>query len=179
MNNKCIILILSLLFSTPVFAQVDQIQGESKEYLNQQLRDIVGRMNDVEEATTDLTSEVTGILPLANGGTGQDLSSNNQGDIYYDGGTNGFTRLTPGTDGQFLQTQGASANPQWADATSPDVVLVEAKTLKDNSWVTFSGLTPGTSYLLLMDLPEELPMQFRIYNIYSTQFVLTEAVRAV
>lgn len=55
-----------------------------------------------------------GAVPLKNGGTGQDLSTNNQGDIYYDGGTNGFTRLTPGTAGQVLSTGGASANPAWA-----------------------------------------------------------------
>lgn len=59
-----------------------------------------------------------GALPLKNGGTGQDLSTNNQGDIYYDGGTNGFTRLTPGTAGQVLKTLGASANPTWVNALS-------------------------------------------------------------
>lgn len=57
-----------------------------------------------------------GAVPLKNGGTGQDLSTNNQGDVYYDGGTNGFTRLVPGTSGQVLKTSGASANPSWANA---------------------------------------------------------------
>jgi len=37
----------------------------------------------------------------------------------------------------------------------------------------------SADHLFLMDLPEELPLEFRIYNIYSTSFTLTEAVRAV
>lgn len=41
------------------------------------------------------------------------LGTTHQGDVLYDNGTN-IVRLTPGTNGQFLQTQGASANPQWA-----------------------------------------------------------------
>lgn len=55
-------------------------------------------------------------ITLAKGGTGQDLSTNNQGDVYYDGGSNGFTRLTPGTAGQVLKTAGSSANPSWVNA---------------------------------------------------------------
>ena len=38
-----------------------------------------------------------------------------QGDILYFDGTN-FVRLAPGTSGQFLQTLGAAATPQWASA---------------------------------------------------------------
>lgn len=40
-----------------------------------------------------------------------------QGDILYRG-TSSWSALAPGTNGQFLQTQGTSANPQWA-AVSP------------------------------------------------------------
>lgn len=43
------------------------------------------------------------------------LGSTNQGDIIYDNGTS-FVRLTPGTSGKVLQTQGASANPQWTNS---------------------------------------------------------------
>ena len=42
------------------------------------------------------------------------LGTTNQGDILYDNGTS-LIRLTPGTSGQFLKTQGASANPTWTD----------------------------------------------------------------
>jgi hypothetical protein len=43
------------------------------------------------------------------------VGATNQGDILYDNGTT-FTRLTPGTSGQVLETQGAGANPIWANA---------------------------------------------------------------
>ncbi len=45
------------------------------------------------------------------------FGTTNQGDVLYDNGTN-FVRLTPGTSGQFLKTNGAAANPAWASATS-------------------------------------------------------------
>lgn len=43
------------------------------------------------------------------------LATTNQGDILYDNGTS-LVRLTPGTSGYFLKTQGAGANPVWAEA---------------------------------------------------------------
>lgn len=41
------------------------------------------------------------------------IASLAQGDILYHNGTN-FVRLAAGTNGHYLQTQGAGANPQWA-----------------------------------------------------------------
>ena len=49
-------------------------------------------------------------------GTHIALGSDEQGDIMYYDGTN-WARLVHGTDGQFLKTQGDSANPVWAAAT--------------------------------------------------------------
>lgn len=47
------------------------------------------------------------------------IGSNAQGDIIYFNGTN-WVHLAAGTNGQFLQTQGSGANPQWATvSTSP------------------------------------------------------------
>ena len=40
-----------------------------------------------------------------------------QGDVLYYDGTN-YTRLAAGTSGQFLKTQGAAANPVWANAAA-------------------------------------------------------------
>ena len=42
------------------------------------------------------------------------LGSDAQGDIMYYNGTD-YVRHAPGTSGQFLKTQGAAANPVWAD----------------------------------------------------------------
>jgi len=47
------------------------------------------------------------------------VGSDAQGDIYYRNGAGLFTRLAPGTSGQVLKTQGASANPQWAVGNNP------------------------------------------------------------
>lgn len=74
-----------------------------------------------------LTTGVTGTLPLGNGGTGQTSAQAainslmaasgalSQGDVFYYNGTN-VVRLAAGTNGHYLQTQGAGANPQWAAA---------------------------------------------------------------
>jgi hypothetical protein len=43
------------------------------------------------------------------------LEDDTQGDILYYGASGAPTRLTAGTSGQFLKTQGAAANPVWAN----------------------------------------------------------------
>lgn len=43
------------------------------------------------------------------------ITSEAQGDVIYFNGSN-WVRLGPGTDGQFLMTQGAAANPTWSNA---------------------------------------------------------------
>lgn len=55
----------------------------------------------------------TGTLNLAN------LQAGTQGDVLYYNGTN-WTTLGAGTDGYFLKTQGAGANPIWSSADSSD-----------------------------------------------------------
>ena len=58
---------------------------------------------------------------------------NTQGDVLYRNGTV-WTVLPPGTSGFFLQTQGASANPQWAAGNAGTVT----------SLATNNGITGGT-----------------------------------
>ena len=62
------------------------------------------------------------LLVSATAGTLDDLSdvvitSGAQGDILYHNGTN-WVNLAAGTNGHFLKTQGAGANPTWAAATA-------------------------------------------------------------
>ena len=45
------------------------------------------------------------------------IGSTAQGDLYYNSGS-AIARLAAGTSGQFLKTQGASANPTWGDVSS-------------------------------------------------------------
>lgn len=68
----------------------------------------------------DLGTPSGGVLTNCTGlpiNTGLIIASQAQGDILYYNGTN-WTRLAAGTNGHYLQTQGAGANPQWASAGS-------------------------------------------------------------
>lgn len=78
--------------------------------------------------------------------TGQVLiGSVHQGDVFYDNGTQ-ITRLTSGTSGQFLQTQGTSANPQWATViNSQSNVLFQYIGQVDQEG-TSAGEYSGTSF---------------------------------
>jgi len=67
----------------------------------------------------DVTMANTGAVTIAANsvdGTMIALGSDAQGDVMYYNGTN-YVRLAAGTDGHFLKTQGASANPVWAAAS--------------------------------------------------------------
>ena len=71
---------------------------------------------------------------------GSDLGSISglvQGDIVYYNGT-AFARLAPGTSGQFLQTQGSSANPQWASEATGKTLKVQQFT--SNSRTSLSNV---------------------------------------
>jgi hypothetical protein len=61
-----------------------------------------------------------------------------QGDILYHNGT-AWTRLAAGTSGQYLKTNGAGANPAWADASGGSVLLGTLNTTS-GSTATLSGL---------------------------------------
>ena len=69
------------------------------------------------------------------------VSSQAQGDIIYASGASTWARLGPGTTGQFLKTQGAAANPIWADSTVPAGSVVQSvKTIN-------SAVSTGTTVL--------------------------------
>ena len=62
------------------------------------------------------------------------VASEAQGDVLYRNAS-GWVRLGAGTSGQYLQTQGAAANPQWA--------TVSAGLTQSSSVATTSGLSVG------------------------------------
>lgn len=86
-------------------------------------------------ATVDLSTDATGVLPMANGGTDKNLTPTLGGVIYTDAGS--MEVLSPGTSGQILQTNGASA-PTWVNKSisgksgSAGSVTVEEIQTKDN-----------------------------------------------
>lgn len=82
------------------------------------------------------------------------IGAAHQGDILYDSGTT-LTRLTPGTNGQFLQTQGGSANPQWATSVTPsNVVYCWTGNTDNKSFVVASNFSGGglATYSYLADI---------------------------
>lgn len=62
----------------------------------------------------DLTSMVTGVLPIANGGTNKALTLSNGGIPYFD--ADSFEVLAPDVSGYVLTTQGPGLPPAWAPA---------------------------------------------------------------
>ncbi len=74
--------------------------------------------------TVDLTSEVTGVLPTANGGTA--ISSYTTGDILYASATNTLSKLNIGTSNQVLTV--SAGVPTWvtgSSSTCPTCVVTD------------------------------------------------------
>lgn len=94
-----------------------------------------------------VATTLTGLIDSAIG--------NVQGDILYRNAT-GWVILAPGTSGQFLQTQGAAANPQWASGNAGTVTSVAlslpAIFTVSGSPVTTSGTLTGTLATQLANL---------------------------
>ena len=65
---------------------------------------------DLADAT-----EITGLLPLTNGGTGMQVLNLTSGAIWYTDGSNGFLQTTQGALGQVLVSGGSGA-PSWGSA---------------------------------------------------------------
>lgn len=61
------------------------------------------------------SNEVTGLLSLANGGTGEQVVSLTPGAVWYNDGTNGFLQTVQGAIGQVLVSNGSGA-PSWGSA---------------------------------------------------------------
>ena len=66
------------------------------------------------------------------------LGSDAQGDVLYYDGSN-YARLAAGTSGQFLKTQGSSANPTWA-TPSNSFELVSTSAASDTATISFTGV---------------------------------------
>lgn len=77
--------------------------------------------------------------------TGLTIASQAQGDVLYHNGAN-WTRLGAGTNGQFLQTQGAGANPQWNSPSGSGDVVGPASAVANNV-----PLFDGTTGKLIKD----------------------------
>lgn len=107
--------------------------------------------NPIVGSNLDLSSPGTigNTAPNTGAFTTLKVGTTHQGDVLYDNGTS-LVRLTPGTSGQFLQTQGTSANPVWATNGSLSNCLFQysaATTLTGSGLGEIAGttLTPTTA----------------------------------
>lgn len=85
---------------------------------------------------SDVSSAATAFRNLAEG------IGSTQGDILYRNGSQ-WTALGVGTSGQFLQTQGAGANPQWATPAGSGDVTAASNFGTDNVLVRSDGTSKG------------------------------------
>jgi len=98
----------------------------------------------VTTTTINGTVSLESALSIANGGTNNASLSVTQGTVYYGDGSK-LVGLAPGTSGQFLKTNGASANPEWASAgsaTTPYDVLGRFAGNPASSAVLYSSPVP-------------------------------------
>jgi len=94
------------------------------------------------------------------GGTGQNFGSTAQGSLPYFNGTGTMAALAPGTSGFVLQTNGASANPSWVDAS----------TVGTNYWDRANGAVYpkiATVHDLLIGGTSTLSAKFAVLNMNS------------
>lgn len=110
-------------------------------------------------------SGISGILPIASGGTGQVSAgaafqalspTTNWGDIIYAGSGNVATKLSAGSSGLFLQTFGPNANPQWVATASGSSLTNPMTTLGDmitggaaGVATRLAGVTSSSSAMLI------------------------------
>ena len=100
----------------------------------------------------DLTSQVTGTLPIANGGTGQTTAiaafdglapTTTKGDLIVNDGTDNV-RLPVGTDNYVLTADSAQASGiKWALASGSGATIINDTTTSTNVYPTFAAATSG------------------------------------
>lgn len=98
----------------------------------------------------DLTTQVTGTLPIANGGTGQTTASaafnalspvTSTGDLIIGNGANSSTRLPIGANTYVLTSNGTTAT--WALPTGSGATITNDTTTATNVYPTFAAATSG------------------------------------
>lgn len=95
---------------------------------------------EVAGGKVDLTTDVVGVLPVANGGTGQ--SSYAVGDTLYASGTTTFTKRGIGSTGQVLTVSGGV--PVWATPASG----LPSQTGNSGKWLTTDGTNASWATLI-------------------------------
>jgi len=101
-------------------------------------------------SNVSLTTQVTGTLPIANGGTGQTTASaafnalspvTSTGDLIIGNGANSSTRLPIGANTYVLTSNGTTAT--WALPTGSGATITNDTTTATNVYPTFAAATSG------------------------------------
>jgi len=92
----------------------------------------------------DISTQVTGTLGVANGGTGANLSSIAQGTILVGGASNDITQVTLGTANKYLKSTGTTVSYNYVNALRDETngnVVIEADTanIADNTKLSISN----------------------------------------
>jgi hypothetical protein len=93
-----------------------------------------GEFNNLLNAPAIMNADISGGAAISL----SKLAGSAQGAVAYDTGSS-ITTLAPGTSGQFLQTQGASANPTWASLPTNQVKGPTSGLLLQSGVTTFTG----------------------------------------
>jgi hypothetical protein len=102
-------------------------------------------------SNVSLTTQVTGTLPIANGGTGQTSASaafnalspvTSTGDLIIGNGANSSTRLPIGANNYVLTSNGTTA--VWAVATGSGATITNDTSTSTNVYPTFAAATSGS-----------------------------------
>ncbi len=98
-----------------------------------------------KKSSVTLTSEVSGILPLANGGTGANITASNGG-IFYSTGSVGALLSGTATAGKILSS-GASSAPSWSVPTFPVSSATAGKVIRSDgtNWIASTSTWPEVS----------------------------------
>jgi len=76
------------------------------------------------------------------------IGSAAQGDVLYRG-SSAWARLAAGTSGQFLQTQGTGANPQWATVSGGGITTIASGSLPAATTQPLTDIPATYAYLIL------------------------------
>lgn len=133
-------------------------------------------------ATVSLTTGVSGVLPLGNGGTGQSTKApafdalspmTTGGDIIYGGASGTGTRLANGSAGQFLQSQGGTAAPAWA---SGNAFLVVVSKTANYTAAAGDDLILCSTNSFTVTLPTAVGVTGKIYRVKKTDADVTKII---
>lgn len=145
-------------FATPV-ASTDVTLAGSLDYLTISGQEITRNAIDLATDTTgtiNLTSQVTGALPVANGGTNR--ASNTAYAIMAAGSTATGTlqNIVPGVAGRVLTSNGPSALATFQDSDTGAMELISTVTASNDGTVTFTGLS-STYFKYIVEIADLLP----------------------